>query len=302
VPLFYLARKIGSDTLASITAWVWAILPLAICVPYWAVWYIPLSALLLTVLLLATLAIRLSNDVIRWLGYGLLWGLELMTNPSVATMIPVVFVWLCWELRKQRQRWLKLPAYAAISLTLACGPWTIRNFFVFHTFVPLRSNFGLELWRFNNSGPALHPTNSSVELAKYMKMGEIAYMKEKQAEALQFIHAHPGDFLYASEKRVLYFWIRGRKDGRFLAFTNLGFVLLQPIGLFFMARKNFSHFVLLAMFPIIFPLIYYITLSSTTYRQAIEPVLAVIAAVGIEGVFALCLRFSFPSVLTTRRT
>jgi hypothetical protein len=287
LPLFCLARKVGGHSLASLTAWLWAMLPLAICVPYWAIWYISLSALLLAVLVLSTLAIRLSNEGNRWCGYGLLWGVELLTNPSLATMIPFVFLWLTWELRKQRRQWFRLPAYAAISLILVCTPWMIRNFLVLHTFVPLRSNFGLELWRFNNPTPGPHPTSSSAELAKYVQMGEVAYMKEKKTEAVQFIRDHPREFLHASKKRVLYFWIRGRKDGAFLAFTNLGFVMLLPIGLFFMARKNFAHFVLFAMFPIVFPLIYYMTLSSTTYRHAIEPVLTVIAAIGLKGIFPL---------------
>jgi Dolichyl-phosphate-mannose-protein mannosyltransferase len=299
LPLFYLARKVGGDGLASLTAWLWAILPLAVCVPYWAVWYIPLSALLLAVLILATLAVRLSNQPSGWFGYGLLWGAQLMTNPSFATMIPFVFLWLGWELRKQRRPWLRLPVYAAIGLILTCTPWTVRNFVVFHTFVPLRSNFGLELWRFNNPAAGLHPTNSSDELAKYSQMGEIAYMKEKKTKAIQFIRAHPGEFLYACKKRILYFWIRGRKDGPFLAYTNLGFVMLLPLGLFFMARKNLSHFMLFAMFPIIFPLIYYVTLASVTYRHAIEPILTVIAAVGLEGIFSFCLRF-FPRAAPPR--
>ena len=285
LPLFHIARKVGGDRLSSLTAWLWALLPLAIYVPYWAVWFISLSALLFAVLMLATLAIRVSDQPARWFGYGLIWGAQLMTNPSFATTIPFVFLWLVWELRKQRRRWLQLPAYAAIALILTCTPWTIRNFVVFHTFVPLRSNFGLAL-----SG-GLHPIDSSVELTKYVQLGEIAYMKQKKMQAIQFIRAHPREFFYATKKRILYFWIISRKDGAFLAFTNLGFVMLIPLGLLFMVRKNFSHFVLFAMFPAIFPLLYYITLASPIYRHAIDPVLTVIVAVGLEGIFSFCLRF-----------
>jgi hypothetical protein len=291
LPLFYLARKVGGDRLSSLTAGLWAILPLAILIPYKAVWYISLSALLFAVLMLATLTILASNQPARWLGYGLLWGAQLMTNPSFATTIPFVFLWLIWELRKQRRRWLQLPAYAAIALILTCTPWTIRNFVVFHTFVPLRSNFGLELWRWNNPAGGLHPSSSSVELTKYIQLGEIPYMKQKRIEAIQFIRTHPGEFVHTTKKRILYFWIIGRKEGAFLAFTNLGFVMLIPLGLLFMVRKNFSHFALLAMVPAIFPLLYYLTLASVFYRHAIEPVLTVIAGVGLEGIISFCLRF-----------
>lgn len=290
LPLFHAARIIGGEPMASLAAWLWTTLPMAIYVPYQAIWYIPLSALLCAALLWCTLAVRVSGQSVAWCGYGFLWGAQLLTNPSFATTIPFVLLWLAWELRKQGQHWVRLPACTALCIILACAPWTIRNYMVFHTFVPLRSNFGLEFWRFNNPKPGLHPTNSLTELQEYVKKGEIAYMKEKKEEAIQFIRAHPAQFFQTSKKRVLYFWIRGRRDGVLLAWWNLGFIVLAASGTLFLARKSVSYALIFAIFPVIFPLIYYATLASAVYRHAIEPALTLTAAAGLEGMQQLIVR------------
>ena len=73
----------------------------------------------------------------------------------------------------------------------------MRNYVVFGKFVLLRSNFGLELYLGNNeqaldsSSWRLHPSDNDVEKEKFRHLGEIAYMAEKQREALHFIVTHP---------------------------------------------------------------------------------------------------------------
>ena len=74
-------------------------------------------------------------------------------------------------------------------------PWTIRNYRVFGKFIVLRSNFGLELWLGNNPAvpdtwsPWLHPNDSLEEAQKYKRMGEIAYMEDKEQRSVR-VHAN----------------------------------------------------------------------------------------------------------------
>ena len=165
--------------MGALTAWLWALFPVAIWAPYMAVWYTSLSALLIAALILATLLVRCSRRSSAWIGYGFLWGLEVLTNAAFASVFPFVLLWLARELRDAKSSWIRLPLYSALATTLACTPWTVRNYFALHAFVPLRSNFGLELWRFNNPGPPYHPARDAIELRKYIQMGEVAYMREK---------------------------------------------------------------------------------------------------------------------------
>ena len=103
-------------------------------------------------------------------------------------------------------------AAAAAAIVLCCAPWTIRNYAVFHSFIPLRSALGLQMWLGNNdqyrdSFPGgLHPIDNSAERAKYVRMGEVAYMQEKQTEAIRWIASHPRRELTLFKDRFIATW------------------------------------------------------------------------------------------------
>jgi hypothetical protein len=256
-----------------------------------------LSALLAACILLATFAVLRSDRSSRWTGYGLLWGLELMTNAAFASVAPLVLVWLTLRLRSAQRAWIRLPGIAAGSLVLVCVPWTIRNYAVFHTWVPLRPNFGFELWRFNNPAGLLHPAGDPRELALYVRLGETAYNREKKAEAFRLIRAHPGTFTATTAHRIKESWggseynsastlvkWAGHWRSRALLVTNLGLVILTMGGLSFAWFRRREVFWPLALFPLVFPLIYYITVSESAYRHPIDPILIVLAAMGMAWI------------------
>ena len=80
---------------------------------------------------------------------------------------------------------------------LCCIPWTIRNYVVLHSLVPLRSTLGLQLWVGNNADAHVvwlgehHPIHDNAERDHYVQMGEIAYMAEKRKNAVRYILTHP---------------------------------------------------------------------------------------------------------------
>ena len=102
---------------------------------------------------------------------------------------------------KESAPWVKHVAAALLVFAIGLVPWTIRNYRVFGKFIVLRSNFGLELWLGNNPDVTdtcrtwLHPNDNPEEAEKYKRMGEIAYMAEKQHEAFAFMRTHPLDTL-----------------------------------------------------------------------------------------------------------
>ncbi len=180
------------------------------------------------------------------------------------------------------------PAFAAALALLCCLPWTVRNYVVFHRFIPLRSNFGFELYVGNNENyderrrdlPAA--ITYELEVLRYLRMGETAFMDEEKHKALQFIATHPRVELELTGKRFLDFWmgsaeplrkfretdsflIRGILLGSFL--TSVG-ALLGVAVLFF--RRNAYAFPL-AAFPVAFPLLYYLMHASLRYRHPIDP-------------------------------
>lgn len=79
---------------------------------------------------------------------GTLMGLSILTVPTAG---PIFAVWVCWEMWQRRASFLKKFLLPLVFLpALIVVPWTIRNYRVFHTFVPVRDDFGLELSVSNN--------------------------------------------------------------------------------------------------------------------------------------------------------
>ena len=224
VPIFYIGKRVGGVGVASLAAWLWAVFPNAWIIPFEWIWDTSLSALLMTMILWATL--RLADDDPRaldggttsvgvpaigaasrvgwrgWSRYGLLWGFALMTNPSLGVMLPFLIGWLMYRAWKDSQRnrgrlQLSGPALALGIAILCCVPWTVRNYLVFHRFIPLRSNFAFELWLGNNENfdpqsqivPPANPERQ--EIHNYIHMGETAFMQEKWQQAITFIRSHP---------------------------------------------------------------------------------------------------------------
>jgi hypothetical protein len=93
VPLFHAAKRIAGTTTAAIAAWLWAISPVAIIIPFAWVWDTSLSTLLAAALLWATLRIHDQPTMRNAALYGVLWAISLLTNPALGALLPFLVVW-----------------------------------------------------------------------------------------------------------------------------------------------------------------------------------------------------------------
>jgi len=83
--------------------------------------------------------------------------------------------WLWWRLRRLGRSRDSGIFIAALASILVVTPWLIRNYLVFHRFVPIRSALGPQ------------PDTSADEMAKLRAAGEMAYMDGYRREAVAFI-------------------------------------------------------------------------------------------------------------------
>src|SRR3984885_258233 len=208
VPIFLVSKRVGGLTVAALAAWLWAFFPNTILNAFESMWDASVAALLAATILWATLAIEKSERWRDWVGYGLLWGVTLLTNVTLISLLPLLLGWLVYCRRRASlsahgsdglvNATFAKPVFAFGIAVLCCVPWTIRNYLVFHRVVPMRSTLGLQMWIGNNENPQeawkeeLHPIFNSAERARYIRMGEIEYMGEKQREAIEFMLVHPG--------------------------------------------------------------------------------------------------------------
>jgi hypothetical protein len=215
-----------------------------------------------------------------------------------------------WAALRAAGGWMpaaKLAALSALAFLFACFPWFVRNYVVFHQVVLFRSNFGLELWLGNNEQvpdswtPELHPNDNEEERAKYLRMGEIAYMAEKEHQAIEFIRTHPYDFGRFVFHRFMHNWtgLWGPVADAFPAAPLLSevyltgkclFSLLAFLGLIFASRSRIEGATPLAVVILVFPIVYIISHTSSRYRHPIEPIMAVLTVYAVAFLGAAVMR------------
>jgi hypothetical protein len=301
VPIYFAARRIAGTAAAGLAAWMWALFPNAIVIPYQWIWDTALTGLLAAMILWATLAIAGSRRTRDWCAYGFLWGFSLLTNPSLGAALPFLFGWLAyreWREREAHGGFAK-PALALGVAFFCCIPWTIRNYVQFHRFIPLRSNFAFDLWLGNNRvfDDRSRDVNARVtpyeESRLYAQLGETAFMREKWNLATEFIRTHKRRELRLTGWRFLSFWLgsfRPLQDfsGAELwiqAVMVLSFLsaIAGAIGIVvLLVRRNPYAFPAVA-FVVVFPLVYYVTHASLRYRHPIDPIVLILTAVAMTG-------------------
>lgn len=271
-----LILRIGQRTFGSpvgvLAAWVWS------CWLYEAVvavrlWESALSAFLLIIGLLWLPELASTLRASRWLRFGALAGAGALTNTSLLAVFPFCWGWL-WISHRREGRSCTRQLVASVGVCiLAILPWTIRNYATFHRWMPIRDNFGLELWlgnhegvaqRFNTDFPILNP-------GEYNRLGEIRFMETKREIALRFIREHPGEFLRLSGRRVFLYWTA--PEGPAWPVVSL----LAWIGVVLAFGRKRTELMPYAIAMLAFPLPYYITHTFPTYRHVIEPAVILMA-------------------------
>jgi 4-amino-4-deoxy-L-arabinose transferase-like glycosyltransferase len=297
-PIYAIGTKVFHKRIGSLAAWIWVFFPMSLFFSTVWVWDTALTALMLSLIVAATLSLRGSERVSSWIGYGALWALGAMVNPGVVSMLPPLALWAIWPLRRNMGNALRVATMSALIFIVGIMPWTIRNYVVFHKFIPFRSNFALEFWLGNNPGvpdswsPWLHPDDDPTEAAKYARMTEIPYMAEKQQEAIRFIRTHPLDTLNFTLHRFSNNWLGMDQSPsdvwnhvplqvKLIVLGNCLFPLLSLLGMLFAYREQDETAVPLALVLLFFPLVFYITHASTRYRHPMDPVMLVLAVYGL---------------------
>jgi 4-amino-4-deoxy-L-arabinose transferase-like glycosyltransferase len=287
VLILRLGKRDFGEATGILAAWIWS-LWLYEAVVSVRLWESSLGAMILAATLLWLALLRDSQRLLEWISFGVLAALAFSTNTSLLAVFPAFWLWL-WVAHKGRgqhflRNWLLSTAVAILCLV----PWTVRNYRVLHRVIPLRDNFGLELWIGNHRGdaaaPQFLPDLALFDPTLYNQLGEIAFMERKRQMAWQFIRQHPGDFLRRSGARCLRYW--SAPDGTPWPLVSL----LAWAGLFVLCWRKKTAAVPYAVVMVFFPLVYYATHSVATYRHPIEPVVMLLAVYALWSGVELCVR------------
>jgi hypothetical protein len=152
----------------------------------------------------------------RALALGLPLGLGVLLAPNLLAVLLLHFALEFAFGVGARRKVLRSAAVVLACVLAMTMPWIVRNYAVFGEFVPLRSNFGLELALGNRPGAAgntydpgfddIHPWGNDAVRGHLAEIGEAAFMREKKEQALAWIAAHPAEFLRLTARRIYLFW------------------------------------------------------------------------------------------------
>ena len=301
IPIYFAAKRIGGIALAAGAAWLWAIFPNAILMPVESMWDASIFALLVATILWATLALAESAESQRlrnWCGYGLLWGVALMFNATLGGLFPFLALWLAYRAHQQNRAWFNNAAAAIAVIILCCIPWTIRNYRVFHQFVPLRSVLGLQLWLGNNDQTQdifrgdLHPIYNAAERENIYPWAKLHTCSRTGGHRLHAFASRarssldplPRDFHLVRRHSLStrrfprhavaavshYPGVQYRRDARHHLRNHHS------------ARERSPFAIPIAAFPLIYPWAYYLTLALPRYRLPIDPIVMLLLAISIQ--------------------
>jgi hypothetical protein len=282
------------------SGWLWALYPAAMQYAVRWIWDTSLSAFLLAWATVFALRLRSIGEpfnpapgsTARWAGFGLLWGLIALCNPSLILCLPAAVLWILWGSKSRRAtlgRQFAGAVLAAIIVTACLAPWVWRNERVFQAFIPTRGNLGAELYQSTLEvnegfpwGATLPLVETHPEFIHYKAIGEFQYCKEKGEAAKRNIRKYPGLIAKWTLQRVFFYWAgvpHGFDDSFFIEFfrdINYGFISIAGLlGVLLSLRRRIPGAWLLASIFVLQPVIYYAVTVQARFRHPIEPFILV---------------------------
>ena len=297
LPVFYIARKLFGDPTATWSGWAWAFFPYGIYFPAERIWNTWVCVLLFSILFLITLYMEESTRPTKWLVYGLFWGFVALTDPVVMAAWPFMLAWVAYRMRRQKNSWALPLAVSTLGLIVFVTPWFIRNYVVFHKFIPFRDTMGMEI-HMGNSGDTFHwrpswigPWHNEAEWKAFKELGELRYMEREKQRGIEFIRTHPRWFAVVTVRRFLYIWTGYWSfDKRYLAEEPLDppnvffctvITVLMLFGLRRLWREDRIVFALFASVLFFFPSVYYLTHVEVYFRRQIDPLILILAVYAV---------------------
>jgi hypothetical protein len=187
------ARLAFSPRTANIAGAIWAFSPVLWWMPA-VFWESGLSTTILTASLAFAMHCAAKPTPWKWMAMGAFFAAAMLINPSLMLALLSVGAWAIYRTAPSP----RLVAAALLFVTCATlfAAWPVRNERELHAFIPLRSNFGYELWQGNRSGAdgefsaQLHLNVNAQEFARYASLGEVGYMRRDPRAARPL---HPAD-------------------------------------------------------------------------------------------------------------
>ncbi len=308
--VYEIAARCYNRRVAVWSAWIWALYPAAMQYATRWVWETSLSTFLFAAVIVLALRMRAIGEPAntslrgshgqvfvrgvestrRWLLFGLLWALVALSNSTMLLFLPVCGLWILLG-TPQKSSALAHATLAGLLFLACIAPWTWRNWRAFHVFIPMRSNFGAELYTGNGPGAygfrygvLIGLPEQDTQHRLYVQLGELAYVHQRGQLAKAWIRANPARFATLSLKRFYFFWasVPHPSDKHwFLDFVRqINYCLPSIAGLLGLALSLHRRIPAAALFAwafVLLPVTYYFVTVEARFRHPLEPLIVILS-------------------------
>lgn len=251
---------------------------------------------------------------------GLSLGMAVLTRDAAMLVAIGSIAWfliLYRDLKKAVMIWIVI----LFAVSVVIFPWTVRNYKIFKTVVPVSTNSGINLYIGNNpeaNGTFQWKLPPGVKWNYSPPRGYPKGYYEYQAnltgtkQAVKYIKEHPLKFVQLTIKRTWLFFGPPLNNLSFESppiqairnYANFGFYSVLFIGSFVVApfhfRKHRRELLLVLSTILMLSIPYLITFFAERYRLPIIPVMAIISGITLRSFLDLrALEFRFPRFTKT---
>jgi 4-amino-4-deoxy-L-arabinose transferase-like glycosyltransferase len=257
----------------------------------------PLFTFLFCCFILISLQFAERANWPRSIAAGALLGLAMLTRGNAVLMVGLMIPWSIWQFRRTPRLVVRGLAISLVAFVMLV-PWTIRNYQIFHSFIPFQTGGGdVLLGSYNRVvvsdplyyGYTVYPDS---ELPEYREQitapnNEVIRDHVETQLAMQWAHSHPEKWWFLAESRfrrsltpflqprspMLYRVLTLVSWGPILVLFGLGFF---PSAIYFIRTNNPGWILHLGVFH--FVLISIIFFGYARYRFPVEGLCIILAS------------------------
>lgn len=230
---------------------------------------------------------------------GFFWGLATLCRSEPLLLLP----FLPFALILFGFKWREVFSYCLIAFTaavLVLMPWTVRNYRLFRTFVPITTYGGVALYVSNHPGSDGFGNAffRSVILPEDLRLKELGVNEAERErmfrlKALDYIRKNPGEFFLLFLKKCRFYLDINHtyyyRDGTSKRVVNWGYILVSIMSVagFFLGLRDRDYRKWVLMLAFIFGLFFLthtLVIVSHHYRCPTEPLLIILATYALYSV------------------
>ena len=204
---------------------------------------------------------------------GALIGAAALTRPVGLVLLPVqVAIWYWRDRRASSRRlgWLHRSLWLSLGIVLVIAPWTVRNYSVHDTLVPISTHGGFIFARSNAAVPDWKKKEVAWRIDREMFVSipsEKARDRHWTRQGFDYIRNNPGHYVQLAGERLLRFWYFFEPQYNFWFMSVLPFFLAGFVRYGGLDRYLLPTLLIGASIAV-FCLILY---ASVRFRLALEP-------------------------------